>query len=172
VNCRGSLTVLTFSTFLWACSPSKKIEPVADWGRVPVSIELRLAERSPGPGLVPAAVHGQRNTLYLRPEPRLSNTDIARAEAIKSRIGQGLILQVWLTTAGAKRMADLTRRHIGDPLAVLINSVVVSVPTIQKTLGSGSRGPYDLGVPLEPKQADQLARAVSQTWPAARKASQ
>ncbi|HEX6433389.1 MAG TPA: hypothetical protein VFZ87_04080, partial [Gemmatimonadales bacterium] len=50
-------TVLTILTFL-ACSPSKKPEVVADWRRVPVSIELRLAEGSSGPGLVPAAVHG------------------------------------------------------------------------------------------------------------------
>jgi preprotein translocase subunit SecD len=162
----------TWALASWACSPSKKIETVADWRRVPVSIELRLAQRSPGPELVPAAVHGQRNTVYLHSESGVSNSDIARAEAVKSRIGQGLILEVWLTRAGARKMADLTRRHIGDSLAVLINSVVVSVPIIQDTLGSDTAMPYDIGVPLGPEEADQLALAVSQTWPPAqRKAS-
>jgi preprotein translocase subunit SecD len=163
---------LTCLTFLWACSPSKKVEPVADWRRVPVSIELRLAEGSAGPELVPAVVHGQRKTVYLRPEPRLSNTDIARVAAIKSRIGQGLILEVWLTRAGGRRMAEMTGRHIGDSLAILINSVLISVPLIRDTLGPGTQHPFDIGVPLGPKEADQLARAVSQTWPSSpRKAS-
>jgi preprotein translocase subunit SecD len=157
---------------LWACSPSKTPAVAADWRRVPVSIELRLAERSPGPRLVPAVVHGQRATLYLHPEPHLSNTDIARVEAVKSRIGQGLILEVWFTRAGARKLADLTGGHIGDSLAVVINSVVVAVPIIRDTLNSGTGMPYDIGVPLGPKEADQLAQAVSQTWtPRPRKAS-
>jgi preprotein translocase subunit SecD len=151
----------------WACSTSKRIEPAADWRRVPVSIELRLAEASPAPGLVPAVVHGEGGTVYLHPEIQLSNADIARVEAVKTRIGQGLILQVWLTRAGAERMAELTRRHIGDSLAVRINSVVVSVPMIQQALNSGTHMPNDIGVPLRPEEASQLAQAVAKTWPVA-----
>jgi preprotein translocase subunit SecD len=109
-------------------------------------------------------VHGQGDTVYLRQKPEISNTDIARVEAIKSRLGQGLILEVWLTRTGAKRMLELSSRHKGDALAVLINSVAISVPKIQGALSS-TELPYDIGVPLEPKDAQQLARAVSQTWP-------
>jgi hypothetical protein len=69
-------------------------------------------------------------------------------------------------------LADLTGGHIGDSLAVVINSVVVAVPIIRDTLNSGTGMPYDIGVPLGPKEADQLAQAVSQTWtPRPRKAS-
>src|SRR5688572_10254605 len=82
----------------WACSPDAKAR-APDWKRVPVSLELRLAEGSPAPGLVPAAVYGQGKTVYLHPEAQLSNTDIVRVEAVKTRIGQGLILQIWLTRA-------------------------------------------------------------------------
>jgi preprotein translocase subunit SecD len=152
----------------WACSASEKAK-AADWQQVPVSIELRLAEGSPAPGLVPAVVHGQGRTVYLHSEPRISNTDIARVEAVKTRIGQGLILQVWLTRAGAKRLAELTGRHIGDSLAVLINSIVVSVPPIQDTLDSGTQMPNDIGVPLGPEEAGELAQAVSKTWPVSRR---
>jgi preprotein translocase subunit SecD len=158
-------TFLTFLTLLCACSPAEKTKAV-DWRRVPVSIELRLAERSPAAGLVPAVVHGQSNTLYLHRDPQLSNTDITRVEATKARIGQGLILDVWLTRDGARRMADLSRRHMGSKLAVLIDSVVVSVPTIQDTLDLGTGVPFEIGVPLGPEETVQLARAVSQTWPA------
>src|SRR5688572_33030864 len=113
----------------WGCSPDAKAR-APDWKRVPVSLELRLAEGSPAPGLVPAAVYGQGKTVYLHPEAQLSNRDIARVEAIQTRIGKGLILQVWLTKAGAARIKKVTGSHIGDSLAVLIDSVVVSVPRI------------------------------------------
>lgn len=148
----------------WACSPGQKAR-APDWKRVPVSLELRLAEGSPAPGLIPAAVYGQGKTVYLHPEAELSNTDIAKVEAVKTRIGKGLILQVWLTRAGASRIKEATRRHIGDSLAVLIDSVVIAVPLIQQAIGSDPRLPIDIGVPLEPKEAQQLAASVSQTWP-------
>jgi preprotein translocase subunit SecD len=150
----------------WACSPTGKPR-APDWNRVPVSLELRLAEGSPGPGLVPAAVYGQGKTVYLHPEAQLSNSDIARVEAVKTRIGKGLILQVWLTRAGAARIKQATGRHIGDSLAVLIDSVVVAVPLIQQAIGGDPKLPNDIGVPLEPKEAQQLAAAVAKTWPPA-----
>ena len=149
-----------------ACSPSGKAR-VPDWKRVPVSLELRWAESSSAPGLVPAAVYGQGKTVYLHPEAQLSNRDIARVEAVKTRIGKGLILQVWLTRAGAARIKEATARHIGDSLAVLIDSVVVAVPIIQEAIGGDPKLPNDIGVPLEPKEAQQLATAVSKTWPTA-----
>ncbi|MGH9893104.1 MAG: SecDF P1 head subdomain-containing protein, partial [bacterium] len=144
----------------WACSASGKAR-APDWNRVPVSLELRLAESSPAPDLVPAAVYGQGKTVYLHPEAQLSNNDIARVEAVKTRIGKGLILQVWLTRAGAARIKEATGRHIGDSLAVLIDSVVMAVPVIQQAIGSDPKLPIDVGVPLEPKEAQQLAASVS-----------
>jgi preprotein translocase subunit SecD len=160
-----SAMTLTVATS-WACSPSGKAR-APDWKRVPVSLELRLAEGSPAPGLVPAMVYGQGKTVYLPPEAQLSKSDIARVEAVKTRIGKGLILQVWLTRAGATRIKETTGRHIGDSLAVLIDSVVVAVPIIQQAIGSDPKLPIDIGVPLEPKEAQQLAAAVAETWPPA-----
>jgi hypothetical protein len=155
---------------LWAvlaCSPSAQKIAAPDWRHVPVSIELRLAEGAPGPERVAAAVYGQGDTVYLHSEALLSNSHIARVEATKTRVNQGLILSVWLTKAGAERMADVTTRHIGDSLAILINAVVVSVPIIQEAIKPGTTRPTDIGVPLEPDKATQLAHAVSQTWPPA-----
>jgi preprotein translocase subunit SecD len=152
----------------WACSSSSEKAKAADWRQVPVSIELRLAEGAAGPELIPAVVHGRGDTVYLHSEAQLSNTHIARVEAVKTRIGQGLILQVWLTRAGARRMADVTAHHIGDSLAVLINSVVVAVPIIQEAINPGTKEPSDIGVPLTPEESGQLARAVSMTWPPSR----
>src|SRR4051812_15872311 len=107
-----SLAVCLSVLASWACSPEAKPR-VPDWNRVPVSLELRLAEGSPGPGLVPAAVYGQGKTVYLHPEVQLAKRDIVRVEAVKTRIGQGLILQIWLTRAGAARLKEATGGHIG-----------------------------------------------------------
>jgi len=152
----------------WACSPGVRAR-APDWKRVPVSLELRLAEGSPAHGLVAAAVYGQGKTVYLHPEAQLSNREIVRVEAVKTRRGKGLILQVWLTRAGASRIKEATGRHIGDSLAVLIDSVVMAVPVIQQAIGSDPKLPIDVGVPLEPKEAQQLAASVSKTWPAAKR---
>jgi preprotein translocase subunit SecD len=132
-----------------------------------VSLELRLAKSAPEPDLVPAVVYGQPDTLYLHPEAQLSNSHIARVEAAKTMGEKGLVLAVWLTKAGARQLADVTGQHIGDTLAVLINSVVVSAPVIQETMGGDTKLPNHIGVPLGPAEAGQLAVAVSKTWPPA-----
>ena len=164
------LTVLTFLTFI-ACSPSgDKTAVKADWSRVPVAVELRLAQGASGPDMVRQEVFGQGQTVYLSPRAQISNADIARVEAVKTRIGKGLILQVWYTKSGANRIAELTKQHIGDSLAVLINSVVVAIPVIQEPINPGTQTSSDIGVPLEPKEANQLAAAVSKTWPTGGKA--
>jgi preprotein translocase subunit SecD len=103
--------------------------------------------------------------VYLLPEPRLSGRDIGRVEAIKTRIGKGLILQVWFTPGGAARIKEVTGKHVGDSLAVLIDSVVVSVPLIQQAIGGDPKLPNDIGVPLEAEEAQDLAAAVAKTWP-------
>ena len=154
--------------FLPACSPSHHKARALDWQQVPVAIELRLASGAPSSGLVPAAVYAQSDTVYLHPESEISNRQIARVEAAKTMGGRGLVLSVWLTAAGAKRMADMTAHHIGDSLAVLVNSVVVSVPPIQDTVDLGTKLPSQIGVPLGPEEARQLALAVSKTWPVRR----
>ena len=51
-----------------------------------------------------------------------------------------------------------------------IDSVVMAVPVIQQAIGSDPKLPFDIGVPLEPKEAQQLAASVSKTWPAAKSA--
>jgi preprotein translocase subunit SecD len=154
-------------TAFWACSTEGKANAAPDWKRVPVSLELRLAKGSPAPGLIAARVYGQAKKVYLHPETQLSNRDIVRVEAVQTRIGKGLILQVWLTKAGSARIKQVTGRHLGDSLAVLIDSVVVAVPVIQQAIGGDPKLPNDIGVPLEPKEAQQLAAAVARTWPRA-----
>ena len=158
-------TVLLCCIAFSACS-SQPRQRAPDWQRVPVSVELRLAKGAQGPGLVPASVYGQEHTVYLDPKG-LSSSDIARVEATKAMTGTGLILDVWFTRSGARRLAELTADHIGDSLAVLVDSVVLSVPPIQDTIDIGTNLPSSIGVPLGHEESRQLAAAVAKTWPKA-----
>ena len=165
---RLGLAVALLVVASWACGPDVKGKTAPDWRQVPVSIELRLAEGVPGPGLTPWAVYGQPKTVHLQSEALLSNSDIARVEPIVTRIKTGLVLDVWLTKAGASRLKQVTGRHVGDSLAVLIDSVVVAVPIIRQAMGGNPKLPFTMGVPIGAKEAQQLAAAVRKTWPPAR----
>jgi hypothetical protein len=147
----------------WACRPPAETAPGPNWQQVPVLIELRLAASAPSPGLTPAAVYGEPDTVYLHSKVELANEHVARIEPLE--LPDGLVLQVWLTGEGAQRLWKVTAGHIGDSLAILINSVVISVPIIQEALTPHFERPSQLTVPLQAAQAKQLANAVSKTWP-------
>jgi preprotein translocase subunit SecD len=106
--------------------------------------------------------------VYLQPEIQLSNSGIARVTAAKTMGRRGLVLELWFTKAGAEQLAKVTGQHIGDSLAVLINSEVVAVPKIEEPIGRNTKSPSHIGVPLLPEESEQLAEAVSKTWPPAR----
>jgi preprotein translocase subunit SecD len=95
----------------------------------------------------------------------LSNAQIARAESLQRP--QGLVVTLLLTDEGRDQLRELTSAHIGDHLAVLINSTVVSEPAIiVDTLGRTRAMPSQVTINLPEEQARQLTRALSQTWPA------
>jgi preprotein translocase subunit SecD len=144
----------------WACS-LPKARP--NWEQAPVSLEFRLAESAPASGLTPAAVYGERDTVYLHSEVQLSNNEIARAEPVEQPTGMGL--RVWLTEEGSKRISRMTAEHIGDRLAVVINSQVVSASVIVAAFKSTPETPTLVVLQLPPEHASQLAKAVSETWP-------
>lgn len=134
-----------------------------NWQQVPVSLDLRLAEGAPAPGLTPAPVYGEGDTVYLHSEEQLSNADIAHVRALNQP--EQLVLRLWFTEEGAKRMANVTAGHVQDSLAVLINSVVVAVSIIQEPIHPLPDEPHYLGLHLPSKEASQLAKAVLETWP-------
>ncbi|MBA2458346.1 MAG: hypothetical protein H0V43_05230 [Gemmatimonadales bacterium] len=102
----------------------------------------------------------------------LGNKQIVRAESLEQP--HGLAVNFWLTGDGKDRLERLKARHIGEHVAVLINSVVVASPalivgqpeSIGDTLPLTSESPLTVLIPLPPDEAEQLAEAVSQTWPA------
>jgi preprotein translocase subunit SecD len=92
--------------------------------------EVRLAshekvegwERVPGPGLEKAFV-------WISPEVALTNGDVEIARPTRAAGGK-LCVAVFFTEAGALKMARLTKSHIGEFLAVMLDGRVTWVPKI------------------------------------------
>lgn len=98
--------------------------------------ELRLAsyqkvegwERVPGPG--PA-----KTDIWISPEAALTNADLARAWPQSDF--NGFCVGFQLTEEGALKLAHLTKSHIGESLAIMLDNRVASVPKIMDEITGG-----------------------------------
>ena len=100
--------------------------------------ELRLAsyqkvegwERVLGP-------EPQFTPLWLSPEAALANRDVARAWPDWARDEHEPSVGILLTEDGALKLARLTKSHIGEFLAIMLDGRVVSVPKIMDEITGG-----------------------------------
>jgi preprotein translocase subunit SecD len=101
------------------------------------TFELRLAshekvegwERVPGPG-------PQNTPLWISPEVALTNADIARTYVDRAPDGKPYV-GVLFTEEGALKMARLTKSHIGESLAIMLNGRVTSAPVLRTEITDG-----------------------------------
>ena len=95
-----------------------------------VKVEFRRAETKNADGLTPATVAGTDEKIYLHPKADATDADIADA-----RVGVdgacNPAIEVTFTKDGAKKMAALSEKHQGKPLAVLIDGKVVTAPVVR-----------------------------------------
>lgn len=102
-----------------------------------VRFEVRLAETEPAPGLIVARLSNAGRTLYLHPELIVTNDDIAQSwvtEDGPDRFG----VSVQLFDSGAERMRQATASHLGRPVAILIDGVVVAAPVVRSAIGNSA----------------------------------
>jgi preprotein translocase subunit SecD len=101
------------------------------------TFEVRLAshqkvegwESVPGPGL-------EKTTVWISPEVALGNRDVAHAWPERAPDGKPSVV-VWLTEDGALKLARLTKSHIGELLAIMLDGRVTEVPTIREAITGG-----------------------------------
>jgi preprotein translocase subunit SecD len=102
-----------------------------------LNLELRLAshekvegwQRVPGP-------EPQNIPLWISPEVAISNRDITRAyvdRTSEGKPGVGIVL----TEEGALKLARLTKSHIGENVAIILDGRVTSVPKIMAEITEG-----------------------------------
>jgi preprotein translocase subunit SecD len=101
------------------------------------ALELRLAsyqkvegwERVPGPG-------PEKVPIWISPEVALTNRDVARAYVDRTSEGTPCV-GIVLTEDGALKLARLTKSHIGEILAIMLNGQVSSAPKIMAEITGG-----------------------------------
>jgi preprotein translocase subunit SecD len=101
-----------------------------------IKFELRLAsyEKVDGwksvPGPYPA-----KTDIWISPEAALTNADLARAWPQPD--GDAFSVGFLLTEEGALKLARLTKSHVGEFVAVMLDGRVVSAPKIMAEITGG-----------------------------------
>jgi hypothetical protein len=114
----------------------QRVEDPAAFGNVRrVFLEVRLAEAEPVRGLTfEAALKGSPKKVYLHYAVLIANGDVQSARLVDS--GGRYDVAITLSPDGAARMTSATARHVGRPLAIILDGEVAAVLTIRKALGA------------------------------------
>lgn len=101
-----------------------------------VRFEVRLAEDQPAAGLREVKVSGTGRSIYLHDEAVVTNSDISAARAI--RVGSAYNVLVQFNASGAEKMRVATGKHIGKPVAILIDSQVIMAPVLRSPIDTSA----------------------------------
>jgi preprotein translocase subunit SecD len=94
-------------------------------------LEIRLAETEPGRGLIAATVSGR--PVYLHDTRIVTNNDAIQARVVES--GTSFNVTLVLSPEGGQRLSDATAKHVGKPLAIIVNGEVVAALTVSDRIG-------------------------------------
>jgi preprotein translocase subunit SecD len=101
-----------------------------------IEFELRLASNEKVEGWEIGLVPGPPKTpVWISPEAALTNADIARAWA--EPVADGFGVGFMLTEEGSLKLARLTKSHIGENVAIMVDGRVMSAPKIMAEIIGG-----------------------------------
>jgi preprotein translocase subunit SecD len=100
-----------------------------------IVFEARLASLEEAEGWERVAGPKPDQAIWVAPEPVLTNADIERAwpERMNGQHCVGLLL----TEEGALALATLTKKHIGEMLALMVDGEVTAAPRIAAPITGG-----------------------------------
>jgi SecD/SecF fusion protein len=104
-----------------------------------------FAERAPGlsgdrlpPGYEMLPASNGQGSYPVERQPMLQGDRLADAAAgFDQRTGQPVVT-FRFDTAGARRFAEITRTHVGEPFAIVLDGKVLSAPVIQEPITGGA----------------------------------
>jgi len=103
----------------------------------PVRFEVKLAEEKPAAGLVEAKVSGTRS-VYLHAEDVATNSDISRAYIIQVDHSSQYSVGIEFNPSGTEKIGAATAKHIGKPVAILLDGQVVMAPVVRAQIGESA----------------------------------
>jgi hypothetical protein len=103
-----------------------------------IRFEVRLAEERPAPGLHAAKVSGSGRLVYLYNEAIVSNQDITAARVVPGDGPSQYGVSIEFNAAGAEKMRATTGKHIGRPVAIILDGQVVLAPVLRSRIGAAA----------------------------------
>ncbi|MFI9816043.1 SecDF P1 head subdomain-containing protein [Saccharothrix variisporea] len=101
---------------------------------------------------LPLVTCGRDGSVYVLGPAELDRSHVEDAEA------RGEVVEVRFTVPGGVRWADFTGRNVGRRVAVVVNTLVVSAPTVQEAITGGSA---QISGPFTEAEAEELAGRVT-----------
>jgi preprotein translocase subunit SecD len=135
------------------------VSPLSGFSQAPAAatLEVRLAEAAPAPGLVEMTVQDSNEKVYLHREAVVTSADVVQATVVPGITSVNFNVAVTFNSAGAARMARATASHLNKPVAILINGRLVAAPKVRAQISDQAviSGDFDR------TQADAIARALN-----------
>lgn len=111
----------------------------------PAAFEIRLvldkavAESEPLVCAQPGAAAGNavEERLHVQKQPLLDRSAIKTAVAVKNPLTGAAEVDLTFTAPGAKRFAQITRDHVGERLAIVVDGKVRSAPRVAAEIAGG-----------------------------------
>lgn len=122
-----------------------------------VRFEVKLAENKPAVGLHKAKISGTDRSVYLHPESVVTNSDISRAYIIPVEHSSQYDVGVEFTPGGAEKMHAATAKHIGEPVAILLDDRVVMTATVRAPIGKSAVISGD----LSKTEAEKIVKGIT-----------
>ena len=98
-----------------------------------VFFEVRLAEEQSVRGLTSeGTVKTSGRKIHLHNTTVVANSDVVKATVLE--VGGRYDVAIQLSPQGAARMTTATSRHVGRPLAIILDGDIVAVSTVTKAL--------------------------------------
>jgi beta-lactamase regulating signal transducer with metallopeptidase domain len=147
--------------------PKPKSAAASEPAQPPI-FQVRLALDTPTDNTEPmrlqmkAGVSAQAQTLYLTKEVLLDHTAIESATFRRSEQGFSMI-DVSFTKAGAKQFAEITRQHVHEKLAVVIDGKLWMAPVINDPItGRKAGGKAQITGSFSDEEGKELAAKINE----------
>lgn len=100
---------------------------------------------------------------FLAPEVLLSDADVLSVSSVM-RPEVGLLLNFQFRTESGRRLSVATAKHVGNHIAVLLDSRVWNVASIANPIGSGVAS-ITIATGATGQDAKRIARQIRSRWP-------
>jgi preprotein translocase subunit SecD len=140
------------------CARSASVTPKPAVPSPFLALRLAFAEAASGRE---AARYGD-TTVFLARDVLMSDDDVLSVRHGAGPDGE-LVLRVWYRPAAAQRLATATGAHLGDQLAMLLDSRVWSLARIQSPIGRGDS--LTIGTSATGADAERLTAQIRSKWP-------